>query len=480
MDANAVENVLYLADSYKVTHHLQYPPGTSYVYSYYESRGGKFSEVCFFGLQYIIKRWLVGPVVTEKMVEEARTFYRGHFRGQPVFNYEGWMHIVKKHSGRLPLRIKAVPEGSVIPVKNVLITVENTDPEVPWLTNWFETLLVQVWYPTTVCTISRQHKIAIANYLHETSDSLRTLRSKLHDFGYRGSTSIQSAGIGGAAHLVNFSSTDTVAALLVCKKFYGHPMAAETIPASEHSTMTSWGKENEANAYKNMLQQFPNTPVSVVSDSYDIYNAVENIWGRELRELVSARTENNCLVIRPDSGNPREVVIKVLNLLAKNFECRKNKKGYRVLPDYIRLLQGDGVCYETLNDMLKNLKSSGWSAENLAFGAGGALLQKMDRDTQKFAMKCSMVIVHGKEVNVFKDPITDAAKTSKKGRLTLECNNGVYETIQEGQGDPKKDLLITVFENGTLLRDYSLDEIRLRAEIDLVKATSEMTMNGGK
>lgn len=187
-----VSNVFWIKTrNVKVTHHNQYPEGTTHVYSYFESRGGKFSEVCFFGLQYIIKRWLVGPVVTREMIDEAKQFYKSHFGGLDIFNEEGWNHIAEVHNGHLPLKIKAVPEGTVVPVKNVLFTVENTDPHVPWLTNWFETLLVQVWYPMTVCTNSRAQKLIIAHYLHETADSLDGIHFKLHDFGYRGASSVE-------------------------------------------------------------------------------------------------------------------------------------------------------------------------------------------------------------------------------------------------------------------------------------------------
>ncbi|CAI4227817.1 unnamed protein product [Auanema sp. JU1783] len=468
MEESFVENILYLADSYKITHHSQYPPGTTHVYSYFESRGGKFPSICFFGLQYILKRWLVGPVVNKAMVLQAKHFYKVHFGNMDVFNEEGWMHIVEKHNGCLPLRIKAVPEGTVVPVKNVLFTVENTDPAVPWLTQWFETVLVQSWYPLTVCTNSRAQKEIIAKYLLETSDSLAGLPFKLHDFGYRGSTSVESAGIGGAAHLVNFMGTDTIAALQVCRKFYSCVMAGFSVPASEHSTITTWRKCGESAAYRNMLQKFPEGIISVVSDSYDIFNAVASIWGDELREEVISRGENGCLVIRPDSGDPIQVVLKVLSILEEKFPVTLNNKGYKLLPSYIRVMQGDGITHESIQTILESLKNSGWSTENIVFGTGGALLQKLDRDTQKCAFKCSRVIINGEQRNVSKNPSTDSGKKSKKGELTLEIINGKYVTIEEGLGNTEEDVLVKVFENGRLLVDWTLDEIRGRAEIDVV------------
>ncbi|KAL5014718.1 hypothetical protein ScPMuIL_008988 [Solemya velum] len=467
--AGGTDNVLLFTDSYKVSHHMQYPPNTTVVCSYFESRGGKFPSTVFFGLQYLLKRWLVGPVITKEKIEEARELYQQHF-GRELFNVEGWTYIVEKHKGYLPLRIKAVPEGSVVPYKNVLLTVENTDPKCFWLTNYFETMFVQVWYPMTVATNSYYQKGIIAKYLDETADSVDGLPFKLHDFGFRGSTSMEATGIGGMAHLVNFMGTDTIAALATAKTFYGCKMAGFSIPAAEHSTITTWGREGEMEAFKNMLTKFPEGLMACVSDSYDIFNACEKLWGEDLKDMIIERgSRGGVLVIRPDSGDPPVIVVQVLDILGKKFGTTTNSKGYKVLPPYLRIIQGDGISYETISPILENMKKHEWSADNIAFGSGGALLQRVDRDTQKCAFKCSYAVINGKEVNVFKEPITDMGKKSKKGRLTLECADGEWTTIQEGKGDPKKDTMITVFENGKLLRDYTFDEVRENAEIDLVK-----------
>lgn len=463
------DNILLCTDSYKVTHHFQYPEGTTQVYSYFESRGGKFPTVTFFGLQYILKKWLVGKVVSEEKIQEAKELYKLHFASD-IFNEDGWRYILKKHNGLIPLRIKAVPEGSVVPVKNVLFTVENTDPNVPWLTNWFETLLVQIWYPTTVATNSRAMKTIIAKYLSETADSMGGLPFKLHDFGFRGTSSVESAGIGGAAHLVNFVGTDTVASLVMARHYYGCEMAGFSIPAAEHSTITTWGKNHEKEAFANMLHKFPKGLVAVVSDSFDIFNACENVWGKELKDMVEKRGQSeSTLVIRPDSGDPPEIVVKVLNILEKCFGSTINSKGYKMLPPYLRVIQGDGISYETLQGILDKVKENNWSSDNLVFGCGGSLLQKVHRDTQKFAFKCSYCVINGVGKDVFKAPITDPGKNSKKGKLTLEIEDGTYVTRQGGTGNPEKDLLVPVFENGILLKEYTLDEIRKRAEVDEAK-----------
>ncbi|GFN88927.1 nicotinamide phosphoribosyltransferase-like [Plakobranchus ocellatus] len=468
LEAAGTDNVLLVTDSYKVTHHLQYPPNTSIVCSYFESRGGKFPTTVFFGLQYILKRWLVGQVVTKEKIQEAKELYELHF-GQDIFNEEGWNYILEHHNGYLPLRIKAVPEGTVLPTKNVLFTVENTDPKCFWLTNYFETVLVQAWYPMTVATNSRYQKEIIAKYLHETADSLAGLPFKLHDFGFRGCSSVESAGIGGTAHLVNFVGTDTISALTTARKYYGCHIAGFSIPAAEHSTITTWGEHGEKEAFRNMLQKFPTGLVACVSDSYNIWHACGEVWGEELKEEVVSRGDNGTLVIRPDSGEPAEIVVKVLEILGEKFGTTLNSKGYKMLPPYVRVIQGDGISYESLAGILENMKMHGWSSDLLAFGSGGALLQRMDRDTQKCAFKCSYAVINGKEINVFKDPVTDRGKTSKKGRLTLEKQDRNFVTVQEGRGDPAKDEMKVVFENGKLLKDFSFEEIRRNAEIDLVK-----------
>ncbi len=453
------DNLLLLTDSYKVTHWKQYPPGTEKVYSYFESRGGKFGETVFFGLQYFLERYIEGQVVTKERIDEAEAIMKMHFGNASLFNRKGWEYILDEHGGYLPVSIKAVKEGTVVPTHNVLITVENTDPNCYWLTNYLETLLVQTWYPTTVATLSRAIKLRIIDYLEETGTP-ELAGFKLHDFGFRGVSSVESAGIGGGAHLINFKGTDTMAALVFLRNYYGAEMPGFSIPAAEHSTITAWGREHEADAMRNMLEQFPEGTVAVVSDSYDIFKACSDIWGKVLRSDVVKR--NGTLVIRPDSGNPPEVVTKILDILGDRFGYTVNAKGYKVLLDNVRIIQGDGMDYEMVGSIFSAMKERGWSADNVSFGMGGSLLQKLNRDTQKFAFKCSSVMVNGEERDVYKEPITDPSKNSKAGRLKLlRTADGSYSTAKEST--PGKDQLVEVFRDGRLLRRQTLDEIRARA-----------------
>lgn len=456
---------MLLTDSYKLTHWKQYPPGTTNVYSYFESRGGKAKETLFFGLQYLLKHYLTGPVVNAAMIPRMEALANAHFGQSGLFNRAGWEHVAKAHKGHLPLRIKAVREGSVVPVRNVLMTVENTCPECYWLTNYIETLLVQTWYPITVASRSRAIKQIILKYLDRTGDPA-LIDFKLHDFGYRGVSSVESAGWGGAAHLVNFKGTDTLAALALIDAYYSDFCAGFSIPASEHSTITAWGKEHEVDAFRNMLTQYPTGLVACVSDSFDIAAACSELWGTQLHTEVMGR--NGTLVVRPDSGYPPKMCVEVLNLLGLRFGATTNAKGFKVLDPHVRVIYGDSMDEDMIELVLHSLQAAGWSADNLAFGSGGGLLQKMDRDTHQFAFKCSaMAKGTGVWFDVYKDPVTDMAKRSKRGRLALVIDgDGLYKTIPEdGLKSELDNELVLVFEDGKLGKDYQFREVRALAAL---------------
>lgn len=458
---NAMRCLPLLTDSYKFSHAPQYPPGTQFVRSHFVSRGGLFPETVQFGLQPMLID-VLSQRVTHEDVDLAKEICDLHM-GPGMFNEEGWRYIVDHHQGRLPVRIKAAPEGSVIGVHNVLMTVENTDPKCFWLTNYLETILSHVWYPMTVATLSRAMKKLILGYLKETGDP-SLIDFKLHDFGFRGVSSIESAAIGGAAHLVNFKGTDTVVALLLLRRIYGEKMAGFSIPASEHSTITSWGRDDEFKAFKNMIKTYgSNFAYACVSDSFDVYGACAKGWGEELKADVEGA--GGTLVVRPDSGVPHEVVVKCLDILGEKFGYTINNVGvgYKVLNPKVRLIQGDGIDFEETRKILEAMKRAGWSADNVTFGMGGGLLQKVNRDTQKCAFKCNSVMVNGVERDVYKSPITDPGKKSMRGQLYLTKNDkGEYVTKV---GTSEKDLLELVFENGEVKKTWTLAEIRARAAV---------------
>jgi len=454
-----MKNLILLTDSYKTSQYVQYPEGTTEVYSYIESRGGRYSETVFFGLQYYLEEYLSKPI-TKEDIDEAEIILKDHMPNNTKFNREGWEYILEKHNGYLPLEIKAVAEGTLVSVKNVLVTVVNTDPKCFWLTSYVETLLLKIWYPITVASQSNNIRNIIMRYLQETSDMPdQEIEFKLHDFGARGVSSSESGMIGGMSHLVNFLGTDTLEAVVGVKKYYQDAVLGFSIPASEHSTMTSWGKENEEAAYRNMLKQFgkEGSLLAVVSDSYDIYNAIENIWGGSLKKEVIE--SGATVVIRPDSGVPKDVCLAAAKLIEDKFGITYNTKGFKVF-NHVRLIQGDGVNEDSIREILQAFVDEGYSATNIAFGMGGALLQKVDRDTQKFAMKCSSIKVNGKDREVFKDPITDKGKSSKKGKMSLVKETGKPHRTEQGSDGHFLNVLQTVFLNGKITKRFTMKDVR--------------------
>jgi len=429
------ENIVLLADAYKYSHHKLYYPGTTKIYSYLESRGGQFNETVFFGLQYFLKYYLEGAVITKEKIDEAEPFLQQVFGRNDVFDRSRFDYIVEKHQGRLPVRIKAVPEGTVVPVNNVLMTIENTDPECFWLSNFLETLLMQVWYPNTVATLSREVRKIVEEYFEETASeaSKAGIDFVLNDFGFRGASSVESAGLGGASHLINFRGSDTIMGSMLAKRYYdAQKVYGVSIPATEHSVCTLLGEEGELEVFKHILKTFPTGVVACVSDSFDIFKACSEYWGTELKEMVLAR--DGVLVIRPDSGDPVFTLLKVFSILFDKFGYTINEKGYKVLPPQVRVIQGDGINVDSIRFIYGALKLNGISAENLVLGMGGALLQKVDRDTQKFAFKCSYAEVKGKPVDVQKHPVeldthgtlVQSFKKSKAGQLKLIATSEGY------------------------------------------------------
>jgi nicotinamide phosphoribosyltransferase len=452
------KTIITNTDSYKFSQYNQYPEGTTNVYSYVESRGGVWKQTVFFGLQMFLKEYLCNPI-TKEDIDLGELIATAH--GVP-FNREGWEYILREHNGYLPVRIKAVPEGFVIPVKNVLATVDSTDSKCNWLTSYVETALLRaIWYPTTVSTNSYESKRIIHDYLVKTGDP-SLIDFKLHDFGARGVSSFESAGIGGLAHLVNFRGTDTVTALLYGREYYNINMAGFSIAAMEHSTVTSWGRKGEEDSYRNMVKLYgkPGSLFACVSDSYNIYDAC-HMWGTVLKDDVI--NSGATLVVRPDSGYPPEVVVKCLDILESHYGHTVNEKGFKVL-NHVRVIQGDGITQDTIDRILYRAMTAGYSADNIAFGQGGKLLQSIDRDTQKFAMKCSSIEVNGEQRDVYKSPITDMGKESKKGRVTLYRNDEGYFTDLEGRTDAE-EVLETVFENGEIVKEYTFDEVRQNASV---------------
>lgn len=467
-------NLILDTDSYKLSHFEQYPADTRGLSAYIEARGADKATAnvdqftIFFGLQMWIKKTLLTPI-TRLDIDEAESFAKTH--GEP-FNREGWEYILKEYNGYLPLHIYAIPEGTKVPFRNAMVRVDCVDKKVFWLATYIETSLQRaIWYASTVATNSYGIKEVIKRFLEETADNTDGLNFKLHDFGARGVSSEESAQYAGAAHLVNFQGSDTISGIRAANHYYNEPMAAFSVPAAEHSTMTAWGQDGEKDAFRNMLKLYGGKYpiISVVSDAYDIFNAIDT-WGSLKNEIAES---GSMLVIRPDSGEPVDTVEKVIRRTELNFGSTVNSKGFKVL-NGVRILQGDGIDKSMVERILFNLKIKGYSADNMVFGSGGALLQKVNRDTYKFAMKASAIKYpyYGDEefggwVGISKNPSTDIGKKSKSGILGLFKSQmtGQYHTfdITKGVDEEYVPIMRKVYAYGSLLVEDTLKDIRERA-----------------
>ena len=458
-------NFCLMTDGYKLQHFRQYVPNTQVNYEYFESRtGAQFNKTVVFGMQYLLKNYFEGPVVTQDMIEEADAFNGSYFGGVGEFNRPMWQHIVDKYGGYLPIKIRAVPEGSPVEVSNVLFDIENTDDLCAPLVGHCETVLSNMWGPSTTATLSREVKILCNSYLTDTSDTKAGLNFMLHDFGMRGVGEPHVAALHGAGHLLNFLGTDTLSAMQLAHQYYGadYKTLAYSVPATEHSVMTARGEAGEKQIFADNIKQFPNGILSIVIDSYD-YRRFIRTYALELKNEILAR--NGKTVFRPDSGEPITTTLDVLDHLNHVFGSTLNSKGYRVLNPKVGVLWGDGIDYKGKRDILFAMKNMGWSAENIVFGAGGALLQRINRDTQRCAMKSAAQMRDNVWHDIQKRPI-DASKKSKTGKLKLIKENGIYHTVKQGERPELPDELVTVFENGRMVKEWTFDECRQRAKID--------------
>jgi nicotinamide phosphoribosyltransferase len=410
-------NIINLTDSYKFSHFNQYPKGTEIIHSYMSSRGGEYDEMVFFGLKYYIEKYLKSKI---NKLDLAKAYVISKEHGVP-FNRNGWEYIFHKYNGSLPIKIKALPEGSIFKPHESILTIENTDPNCAWLVGWLETLLMKIWYPTTIASKSYHVKKMLKEYWNKTSDNPEGVDFAFHNFGDRGSSSIESAAIGGVAHLTQFKGTDNFNCLNLAKEFYPD-LVGFSIPATEHSTVTSWGRENEFEMIENYLETYKNSPIiACVLDSYDIYKAVDFVTSGKMKEKIES-DDYPIFVIRPDSGDTVNVIATIIKIMEQNgVKQTKNSKGYYVYDKY-RIIWGDGISPEQINIILGTFCNDKYqlSAENFAFGSGGDLMQNVNRDTCKFAIKCSAIKVKGEWRDVYKDPITDQGKKSLKGRQTNE------------------------------------------------------------
>ncbi|KAI9335174.1 nicotinate phosphoribosyltransferase family-domain-containing protein [Zopfochytrium polystomum] len=423
--------LLFLTDSYKACHFLLYPEARKMVASgeFRTSFGGdeKDNRIVFCGMRYIIEHYIAKPW-TKEDVDMAEQFFSHHKAkayetDSPSFLFpkELFLKFVKENNGYFPVKIEAMPEGSVvyphIPVYQITATNEYSR-----LVTYLESVLTMVWYPSTVATLSRRCKDVIFKYYKETVEesAFFTLGSRLHDFGFRGCTSVEQSIIGGCAHLLNFEGSDTMSAAFYAqfKLNKGAPVAS-SIPATEHSVMTSFRTERDA--MERLIEKYGTGICACVMDSYDYAAALENLLPFANHELDKQKDgdKRGFLVIRPDSGNPVEVVLQALESAAQVVSPDENKKGFKVLKG-MSVIQGDGISHTTISEILSAMKEKKFAASNVAFGMGGGLLQKVNRDTMSFATKLSHITYADRtERDVMKMPKTDTGKFSLPGELAV-------------------------------------------------------------
>jgi nicotinamide phosphoribosyltransferase len=463
-DALLSYNLVLDADSYKLAHSILYPNNAIGMFSYVEPRVDGDVMIPF-GLQMWAQKTLTQRV-TKKMVDEAERFAPLHF-GRQIFDRRPWDYMIDRYGGYLPVVVRGVPEGTRIPSKNIVASVECTERKLYWLSSYLETTLQRgVWYPTSIASNDYDNKKVIQRYYNETSDNPAGAEFALHDFGGRGVTCEEQAQIGGAAHLISFKGSDTISGIRAANWYYKCEMAGFSVPATEHSIQSAYGPNNQRGYIKAVLDAYavPGAIVSIVLDGYNIFRETKLLATEFKNQIVESGAR---IVVRPDSGNCLEVVPEVLQSLSDGFGYTVNSKGYKVL-NTVGVIQGDGIDSFMIDRLYARITSLGWAADNLVLGSGGGLLQKVNRDTYKFAQKAtSLLLDTGIWVDLFKDPITDPGKKSKAGRLTLvrSVKTGEYLTLNMNDliDGEFEDQMQVVYEKGEFLNWTTLDDVRYRA-----------------
>ena len=469
-------NLLTQTDVYKFGHRNQYPPGTEFISSYLESRGSEFDDweqVVFFGLQYYLETYLREAITTNdvhEFLDVAEAILGVRLPDKQLFE------LVE--CGCLPVSIRALPEGAVAKPHVPLMTIENTRPGFGWFVNYLETLLMKLWSPITVASHGLQYRRLFEKFADLTCDELDHVPFQMHDFGYRGVSSEESAAIAGAAHLVNFQGTDNTAAFVLLARVYNGGRlngVGTSVPASEHSVMCAWSPENDDRAaVENMLKIYPTGIVSIVADTFDLWRVVCDYIGGEFKDLVLARDGKT--VIRPDSGDPAKIVCGdpnandprvragVLRLLDDAFGSTVNSKGYRVLNPKVGLIYGDGIHFDRAQEILEQMKSLGYASSNIAFGSGGRLLNYWSRDTLKMAIKASWCSVNGVDRDLQKSPVTGRNKKSKRGRLRVDLIDSKWKVTERCTASQAAGgALEEVYREGRVA-ETTLSDVRTRVQ----------------
>lgn len=419
--------LIFLKDFYKVGHVEQYPKGTELIFSNFTPRkpiNNTFKDGCvFFGLKYFIEKYLKDNFNKKNFLDIS---YQ-EFMKQTLNVDKAYSHIEDLLKlDKLPLEIYALPEGTLVPFGVPTLVMYNTDPKYYWLTNMLETILsCSLWGPCTSATIARQYRNLLDSYCAETSDNAWFVDYQAHDFSFRGMNGLEAAALSGAAHLLYFKGTDTIPGILLQHEIYGKELSCGTsVPATEHSVMSVGSKESELETYRRLITEvYPSGIVSIVSDTWDLWNVLDNHLITLKDEIM---TRDGKVVIRPDSGDPVEIICGtetnkgVIQRLWDVFGGTINSKGYKELDPHIGCIYGDSITLERANRILFRLKEQGFSSTNIVFGVGSFTYQYNTRDTLGFAMKATYCEINGVGHAITKDPVTDnGTKKSHSGILKV-------------------------------------------------------------
>ena len=457
------------SDSYKFSHAFAYPENITGMSSYGTARVHPSLTIVVAGIQGLLKTNFTQRI-TQAHVDEAEAFSVLHF-GRTLFSRSSWEKVVNVYDGFLPLIIRAMPEGSKIRGGDPIYSVTCLDPDLFWMSAYFETVIQRgIWYPTTVASMDYDIKQEIKRFYRISGADMELLPFALHDFGGRGVTCSEQAQIGGAAHLFNFMGSDTVEGILYANNIYKHSMAGFSVFATEHSIECSFGLDDAgeeayiASVLKNAL---PGTIISIVIDGKDTMRCATKLCTIFRQQIIDSNAK---VVFRPDSGDMMEIVPALLRLQEVAFGVdwsKTNGQKFKKIR-HVGIIQGDGVDHMSIKTLLGNLVGGGWRADNVVFGSGGALLQKVNRDTLKFAQKASAVCKNGTWVGIAKDPITDPGKKSLAGIMTLVRSRMTGQTqpasLHHQLNEEFEDLHKLVYHTGKLYNETSLEDIRMRIE----------------
>jgi nicotinamide phosphoribosyltransferase len=476
-------NPFLLTDYYKVGHVFQYPDKTELVYSNLTPRSSRLKdidEMVFFGMQYFIKEYLLNYFNDNFFHQPREKVMAGYKRrittslgaGLPTYS-----HLERLHDlGYLPIEIKALPEGSKVPMKVPCITIVNTLPEFYWLTNFLETLLSAIiWEPCTSATIAHAYRKLLNGYATETGMPAEFVQWQGHDFSFRGMSSLETAVLSGMGHLLSFTGTDTIPAIDALEQYYNADADKEliggSVAATEHSVMCSGSKDGELETFKRLITEvYAAGIVSIVSDTWDLWKVCTE-YLPALKELILQR--DGKVVIRPDSGDPVKIICGdadgqteqerkgVVELLWDVFGGSVTTEGYKLLDPHIGAIYGDSINLQRAAQICDGLKAKGFASQ-VVFGIGSYTYQYNTRDTFGTAMKATFVVVDGEGREIFKNPVTDdGTKRSAIGLLNVQKENGrfvLYDKVswaEEAQSELK-----TVFKDGKITKEFTLAEIR--------------------